>query len=49
MLRRAVPFSRIRPTGDSILATDDHVHIDIGYVTVVPRGASERAETEHEG
>jgi hypothetical protein len=48
-LRRAVPFSRIRPTGDSIIATDDHVHIDIGYVTVVPRGASEQDEREHEG
>ena len=41
VLRRAVPFSRIRPTGDTIIATDDHIHVDIGYVTVVPRGASE--------
>lgn len=48
-LRRAIPFSRIRPTGDSIIATDDHVHIDIGYVTVVPRGASEQDGREHEG
>jgi len=39
--RRVLPFSRIRPTGDAITATDDHLHVDIGYVTVVPRGASE--------
>lgn len=41
VLRRALPFSRIRPTGDAIATTDDHLHVDIGYVTVVPRGASE--------
>ena len=40
--RRVLPFSRIRPSGDAITATDDHLHVDIGYVTVVPRGASER-------
>lgn len=42
ILRRVLPFSRIRPTGDQISATDDHLHFDIGYVTMVPRGASER-------
>ena len=41
-LRRVLPFSRIRPSGDAIIGTDDHLHVDIGYVTVVPRGASER-------
>jgi hypothetical protein len=41
VLRRVLPFSRIRPTGDAIAATDDHLHVDLGYVTVVPRGASE--------
>jgi hypothetical protein len=41
VLRRVLPFSRIRPSGDAIAATDDHLHVDIGYVTVVPRGASE--------
>ena len=41
ILRRVLPFSRIRPTGDAILATDDHLHLDIGYVTSVPRGTSE--------
>ena len=44
--RRVLPFSRIRPSGDAIAATDDHLHIDIGYVTVVPRGASERNDDE---
>jgi hypothetical protein len=42
ILRRVLPFSRIRPTGDGIAPADDHLHVDIGYVTVVPRGASER-------
>ncbi len=48
VLRRVLPFSRIRPSGDAIAGTDDHLHVDIGYVTVVPRGASERDdETGH--
>jgi hypothetical protein len=42
LLRRVLPFSRIRPTGEAIGPVDDHLHVDIGYVTVVPRGASER-------
>jgi len=42
ILRRVLPFARIRPTGEAITATDDHLHVDLGYVTVVPRGASER-------
>lgn len=46
ILRRVLPFSRIRPTGAAITATDDHLHVDIGYVTTVPRGASEH---DHEG
>jgi hypothetical protein len=41
ILRRVLPFSRIRPSGDAIAVTDDHLHVDIGYVTAVPRGASE--------
>lgn len=41
ILRRVLPFSRIRPTGDAIGPADDHLHVDIGYVTSVPRGASE--------
>jgi hypothetical protein len=42
ILRRVLPFSRIRPSGDAIGPADDHLHVDLGYVTVVPRGASER-------
>ena len=41
--RRVLPFSRIRPTGEAVTATDDHLHVDLGYVTVVPRGASEHS------
>ena len=44
--RRVLPFSRIRPAGDAIAPTDDHLHVDLGYVTVVPRGASERDDGE---
>ncbi len=40
--RRVLPFARVRPTGAAIGLADDHLHVDIGYVTAVPRGASER-------
>ena len=49
--RRVLPFSRIRPSGDAIAATDDHLHVDIGYVTVVPRrriGARRRVKASDE-
>jgi len=49
MLRRVLPFSRIRPEGEAIAPTDDHLHVDIGYVTVVPRGASERDDENSAG
>ena len=44
VLRRVLPFSRIRPSGGQIAVTDDHLHVDIGYVTAVPRGASEHGD-----
>jgi hypothetical protein len=46
VLRRVLPFSRIRPTGSAITPTDDHLHVDLGYVTSVPRGASEDGNQE---
>jgi hypothetical protein len=42
IMRRLMPFVWVRPWGEETGMTDDHLHVDIGYVTVVPRGASER-------
>jgi hypothetical protein len=42
MMRRVLPFARIRPAAGEAGATDDHLHVDLGYVTVVPRGTSEQ-------
>jgi hypothetical protein len=39
--RAALPFFWVRPYGIGPGATDDHLHVDIGYVTLVPPGASE--------
>jgi len=39
--RAALPFSTVRPYGLRPGATDDHLHVDIGYATLVPAGASE--------
>ena len=42
VVRRVLPFAWLRPFGAELGTADDHVHIDIGYATLVPRGASER-------
>jgi hypothetical protein len=39
--RRALPFAWIRPGVGEAGPWDDHLHVDLGYVTVVPRGQSE--------
>jgi hypothetical protein len=36
---RAVPALWARPYGDSAGYSDDHVHLDLGFATLVPRGA----------
>jgi len=41
VIRRVLPFAWLRPYGAELGMADDHVHIDIGYATLVPRGASE--------
>jgi len=41
VVRRVLPFAWLRPYGAELGMADDHVHIDIGYATLVPRGASE--------
>jgi hypothetical protein len=42
LARRLLPFVWVRPYGTNVGTTNDHVHLDLGYVTVVPHGASER-------
>jgi hypothetical protein len=41
VIRRLLPFAWVRPYGAELGMADDHVHVDIGYATLVPRGASE--------
>jgi hypothetical protein len=41
VVRRVLPFAWLRPYGAELGMADDHIHVDIGYATVVPRGASE--------
>jgi hypothetical protein len=43
--RRLLPFAWVRPYGHDVGFADDHLHIDVGYVTLVPQGASE----QHDG
>ncbi len=47
VIRRLLPLVWVRPYGADISMADDHLHVDIGYVTVVPRGASERDRGEN--
>src|SRR5213596_1430883 len=35
------PAVFVRPFGSSLGETDDHLHLDIGFVTLTPRGCSE--------
>jgi len=38
---RLLPFAWVRPYGHGLGHADDHLHLDLGYVTMVPNGASE--------
>jgi hypothetical protein len=40
-VRRLLPFAWLRPYGHDVGYADDHLHLDIGYVTLVPQGVSE--------
>ena len=40
-IRRLLPFAWVRPYGSEIGTADDHLHVDLGYVQVVPRGVCE--------
>ena len=39
--RRVLPFAWIRPFGHDVGFADDHLHIEVGYLTAVPRGVAE--------
>lgn len=39
--RRVLPFAWVRPFGHRPGLADDHLHIEVGYLTAVPRGAAE--------
>ena len=39
--RRLLPFAWVRPYGHDPGEADDHLHLDLGYVTTVPNGTSE--------
>ena len=39
LAREVIPTVWTRPLGDERMLTDDHLHIDLGYVVSVPRGA----------
>jgi hypothetical protein len=41
-MRRALPCASIRPAAGEAGTVDDHLHVDLGYVTVVPQGTSEQ-------
>jgi hypothetical protein len=49
VVRRVLPFAWIRPYGAELGMADDHLHVDIGYATVVPRGASEQKDDRSGG
>ncbi len=42
LVSRVLPGCWTRPSGREQGCADDHLHIDLGYVTVVPHGLSER-------
>jgi len=41
---RSLPHVHVRPYGHGAGFTDDHLHLDLGYVTVVPRDAAGEEE-----
>jgi hypothetical protein len=44
LAREVSPAIVARPYGHGVGESDDHLHLDLGYVTVVPAGASEDDE-----
>jgi len=40
-VKRLLPFAHVLPYGHEPGTVNDQLHVDIGYVTLVPSGASE--------
>jgi hypothetical protein len=38
--RQVLPLIRVRPFGTGVGFADDHLHLDLGYVTVAPNGVA---------
>jgi len=49
LVRRVLPLASVRPYGSDAGMTDDHLHVDLGYVTLVPHGASEQDHAASSG
>ena len=47
--REALPWAWVRPWGHGPGFADDHLHVDLGYVTVVPREAAGEEEWSGSG
>lgn len=46
--RRSMPGVYIRPFGGAVGEVDDHLHIDLGYVEVIPHNISEAFEMKED-
>jgi len=48
LARRLLPALWIRPFGEEEGEADDHLHLDVGYLVVEPRGVEPEDETDEE-
>jgi len=48
LARRALPALWIRPYGEEAGEADDHLHLDVGYLVVEPRGVEPEGENDEE-
>lgn len=44
LARRTVPGAWVRPAGDEPGLSFDHLHLDLGYLTMIPRASPEEGE-----
>jgi hypothetical protein len=49
LARRLLPLVWVRPYGSEAGTANDHLHLDLGYVTVLPHTASNRDHDAHHG
>ena len=46
--RRVMPGVYVRSYGNTVGESDDHLHIDLGYVEVIPHNISEAYEMKED-